>query len=108
LKKHSKSRRQSEPTLKRTKSRGPVQRDVKQVIEQVGTIGTGGSAVVVSDSTPQSGSAPRSGGTASPGRVGIGADGVNQEHARTGEKYGHTTAALFESEFRRKGKGCDS
>src|SRR4029077_19950309 len=76
--------------------------------EQVDPIGTGGSAVVVSDSAPQSGSAPGSGGTARPGRVGVGANGVDPHHARTGEKYGHTTAALFESEFRRKGKGCDS
>ena len=43
-----------------------------------------------------------------PGRIGVGADRVDQHHARTGEKYGHTTAALFESELRRKGKGCDS
>jgi hypothetical protein len=35
LKKHSKSPRQSEPTLKRTKSRGPVQRDGKQVMAEV-------------------------------------------------------------------------
>ena len=38
----------------------------------------------------------------------VGADGVDQHHARAGEKYGHTTAAVFESELRRKGKGCDS
>jgi hypothetical protein len=35
LKKHSKSSQRSEPTLKRTKSRGPVQRDVKQVMAEV-------------------------------------------------------------------------
>jgi transposase len=35
LKKHSKSSRQSEPTLKRTKARGPVQRDVKEVLAEV-------------------------------------------------------------------------
>ncbi len=34
---------------------------------------------------------PGSGGAASPGRVGVGADGVDQHYARTGEKYGHTT-----------------
>jgi Transposase and inactivated derivatives len=32
----------------------------------------------------------------------VGADGVDQHHARTGEKYGHTTAAVFESELRSK------
>src|SRR5215813_14006184 len=66
----------------------------------------GGSAVVVPDSASQSRSAPGSGGVASPGGLGIGADGVDQHHARTGEKYGHTTAAVFESELHRKGKGC--
>jgi hypothetical protein len=76
--------------------------------QQVGPIGAGGSAVVVPDSASQSRSAPGSGGVASPGRLGVGADGVNQQHARTGEKYGHRTAAVFESELRRKGKGCDS
>ena len=35
MKKHSKSSRQSEPTLKRTKARGPVQRDVKEVLAEV-------------------------------------------------------------------------
>src|SRR6266436_6717884 len=35
LKKHSKSWQRSEPTLKGTKSRGPVQRDVKQVMAEV-------------------------------------------------------------------------
>ena len=35
MKKHSKSSQQSEPTLKRTKSRRPVQRDVKQVMAEV-------------------------------------------------------------------------
>src|SRR6266699_1607389 len=64
--------------------------------------------VVVPDSASQSRSAPGSGGVASPGRLGIGADGVDQHHARTGEKYGHTTAAVFESELRRQGKGRDS
>ncbi len=50
---------------------------------------------------------PGSGGAASPGRVGVGADGVDQHYARTGEKYGHTTAAVFESELCTKGEGCD-
>jgi hypothetical protein len=67
-------------------------------------IGAGGSAVVVPDSAPQSGSAPGSGGAASPGRVGIGADGVDQHHARTGEKYGHTTAACSSPSFAEKVK----
>ena len=35
MKKHSKSTRQSEPTTKRTKSRGPVQREVKEVMAEV-------------------------------------------------------------------------
>jgi hypothetical protein len=35
LKKHSKSTRQSEPTTKRTKSRGPMQRKVKEVRAEV-------------------------------------------------------------------------
>src|SRR5437660_10893307 len=35
LKKHSKSWQRSEPTLKRTKARGPVQRDVKEVLAEV-------------------------------------------------------------------------
>jgi acetylornithine deacetylase/succinyl-diaminopimelate desuccinylase-like protein len=35
LKKHSKSSQRSEPTLKRTKARGPVQRDVKEVLAEV-------------------------------------------------------------------------
>src|SRR5207302_3350881 len=48
------------------------------------------------------------GGAASPGRIGVGADGVDQHRARAGEKYGHTTAAVFESELCTKGKGCDS
>jgi hypothetical protein len=43
---------------------------------QVGTLGAGGTAVVVSDSASQSRSAPGSGGVASPGRLGIDADGV--------------------------------
>jgi transposase len=34
--------------------------------------------------------------------------GVNQHRARTGEKYGHTTTAVFQSELRRKGKRRDS
>ena len=54
---------------------------------RVGPLGAGGSAVVVPDSASQSGSAPGSGGVASPGRLGVGADGVNQHRARTGEKY---------------------
>ena len=75
--------------------------------QQAGPIGAGGSAVVVSDSAPQSGSTPGSGGAASSGRISVSADGVDQHHARTGEEYGHTTAAVFESELRRKGKGCN-
>ena len=35
MKKHSKSSQRSEPTLKRTKARGPVQRDVKEVLAEV-------------------------------------------------------------------------
>jgi len=35
LKKHSKSSQRSEPTLKRTKARGPVQRDAKEVLAEV-------------------------------------------------------------------------
>src|SRR5438552_15390853 len=35
LKKHSKSWQRSEPTLKRTKARGPVQRDGKEVLAEV-------------------------------------------------------------------------
>jgi hypothetical protein len=35
LNKHSKSSRRSEPTLKRAKARGPVQRDVKEVMAEV-------------------------------------------------------------------------
>ena len=35
MKKHSKSCRQSEPTTKRAKSRGPVQRDAKEVMAEV-------------------------------------------------------------------------
>src|ERR1700676_3037749 len=35
LKKHSKSCRQSEPTTKRAQSRGPVQRDAKEVMAEV-------------------------------------------------------------------------
>src|ERR1700674_804592 len=35
MKKHSKSCRQSEPTTKRTKARGPVQRDAKEVMAEV-------------------------------------------------------------------------
>ena len=35
MKKHSKSSQRSEPTLKRTKSRGSVQREVKQVMAEV-------------------------------------------------------------------------
>jgi len=35
LKKHSKSLQRSEPTLKRTKARGPVQRDAKEVLAEV-------------------------------------------------------------------------
>ena len=35
-------------------------------------------------------------------------DGVDQHRTRTGEKYGYTTAAVFEPELRRQGKGCDS
>src|SRR2546426_8658535 len=35
LKKHSKSWQRSEPTLKRTKARGPVQRDAKEVLAEV-------------------------------------------------------------------------
>jgi len=35
LEKHSKSSQRSEPTLKRTKARGPVQRDAKEVMAEV-------------------------------------------------------------------------
>src|SRR5439155_22709715 len=35
LKKHSKSSQWSEPTLKRRKARGPVQRDAKEVLAEV-------------------------------------------------------------------------
>ena len=35
MKKHSKSSQRSEPTLKRTKARGPVQRDAKEVMAEV-------------------------------------------------------------------------
>ena len=35
MKKHSNSSQRSEPTLKRTKARGPVQRDVKEVMAEV-------------------------------------------------------------------------
>ena len=35
MKKHNKSSRRSEPTLKRTNGRGPVQRDVKEVLAEV-------------------------------------------------------------------------
>src|SRR5882762_7079486 len=35
LKKHSKSLQRSEPTLSRTKARGPVQRDAKEVLAEV-------------------------------------------------------------------------
>jgi hypothetical protein len=35
LKKHSKSSQRSEPSLKRTKARGPVQRDTKEVLAEV-------------------------------------------------------------------------
>jgi hypothetical protein len=35
LKKHSKSSQRSEPTLKRTKARGPVQRNAKEVLAEV-------------------------------------------------------------------------
>jgi hypothetical protein len=33
--KHSKSSQRSEPTMKRTKARGPVQRDAKEVLAEV-------------------------------------------------------------------------
>src|SRR3989449_6276112 len=61
--------------------------------QQVGTIGAGGSAVVVPGSASQSRSAPGSGGAASPGRLGIGTDGGDPHHAMTGVKNGHTTSA---------------
>jgi len=35
LKKHSKSLQRSEPSLKRTKARGPVQRDAKEILAEV-------------------------------------------------------------------------
>ena len=35
MKKHNNSRRKSEPTLKRAKSRGPVQRDTKEVLAEL-------------------------------------------------------------------------
>jgi hypothetical protein len=35
LKKHSNSRKKSEATTKRTKSRGPVQRDTKEVLAEL-------------------------------------------------------------------------
>ena len=35
MKKHSKCLQRSEPTLKRTKARGPVQRDAKEVLAEV-------------------------------------------------------------------------
>src|SRR5260370_35745208 len=35
LEKHSKSLQRSEPSLKRTKARGPVQRDAKEVLAEV-------------------------------------------------------------------------
>ena len=35
MKKHSKSSQRSEPNLKRTKARGPVQRDAKEVLAEV-------------------------------------------------------------------------
>src|SRR5436190_839366 len=35
LKKHNKSSQRSEPTMKRTKARGPVQRDAKEVLAEV-------------------------------------------------------------------------
>lgn len=35
MKKHSKSAQRSEPIVKRTKARGPVQRDVKEVLAEV-------------------------------------------------------------------------
>ena len=35
MKKHSKSAQRSEPSLKRTKARGPVQRDAKEVLAEV-------------------------------------------------------------------------
>jgi hypothetical protein len=41
----------------------------------------------------QSGGAPGSGGVANSGRLGVGADGVDQYRARIGQKSGHKTAA---------------
>ena len=35
MKKHGKSSQRSEPTMKRTKARGPVQRDAKEVLAEV-------------------------------------------------------------------------
>jgi hypothetical protein len=35
LKQHNKSSQRSEPTMKRTKARGPVQRDAKEVLAEV-------------------------------------------------------------------------
>jgi hypothetical protein len=54
LKKHSKSCRQSEPTTKRAKSRGPVQRDAKEVMAEVLEKLTGRGAL---DARAESGSA---------------------------------------------------
>jgi hypothetical protein len=54
MKKHSKSCRQSEPTTKRAKSRGPVQRDAKEVMAEVLEKLTGRGAL---DARVESGSA---------------------------------------------------
>src|SRR6202171_5582532 len=72
--------------------------------QQVGALGAGGAAVVVPDSASQSRSAPGSGGAASPGRLGIGADGVDQHHARVGESMGTRLPRCSSPSFAQKVK----
>ena len=65
MKKHSKSSQRSEPTMKRTKARGPVQRDAKEVLTEVLAKLTGKlEAPAVSSSVKES----RRGNTVGPNR----------------------------------------
>ena len=71
MKKHSKSLQRSEPILKRTKARGPVQRDAKEVLAEVlGKLTGKLDARAVSTSAKEN----RKGNTVGPNRLTVGVD----------------------------------
>ena len=93
MKKHSKSSQRSEPTLKRRKARGPVQRDAKEVLAEVlGKLTGKLDAPAVSTSAKEN----RRGNTVGPNRDRL-TVGAKQKHGFLKKKFPVTQKAAWET-----------